>query len=70
MDKPGKKILIKFDSGPSQSNNVVMCARLRNLWLYLYSKVLNITSVSQETDCGYGNYKTVSSNNIVKLSVN
>ncbi len=58
LDVPGKRVLIKIDRGPGRNNNEVMCARLQNLGIYLYPGVPNTTAVSQETDLGYGKFKS------------
>ncbi len=67
-DVPGKRVLIKIDSGPGRSNNQMMCARLRNRGAYLFPGVPNTTSVSQETDRGYGPFKTAFRKNLSTLS--
>ena len=45
-DVPGKRIMIKVDSGPGRLN-VRLVARLRLLGFYLYPGVPNTTAVSQ-----------------------
>ncbi len=67
-DRPGKRILIKIDSGPGRSNNHLMCARLRSRGAYLFPGVPNTTAVSQETDRAYGPFKTAFRQNLTTLS--
>ncbi len=67
LDVPGKRVLIKIDSGPGRNNNEVMCARLRNLGIYLYPGVPNTTAVTQETDRGYGKFKSGTRQNLADL---
>ena len=56
-DKPGKRVLLKVDSGPGRCNLKLLVA-LRLLGVYLYPCVPNTTHVSQETDQCYGPFKT------------
>ncbi len=42
-----------------------MCARLRNLGIYLYPGVPNTTVVTQETDLGYGKFKSGTQQNLL-----
>ena len=56
-DTPGKRVLVKVDSGPGR-----LCMKLityaRNLGFLIYPGVPNTTSVTQETDRNYGPFKT------------
>ena len=65
-DDPGKRVLIKIDSGPGR-RNVEMLARLKNLGFYLYPGVPNTTSISQETDQNYGMFKSAFRFNLGKV---
>ena len=65
-DEPGKRILVKIDSGPRR-RNVDMSARLKNLGFYLYPGVPNTTSISQETDQNYGMFKSAFRFNLGKV---
>ena len=65
-DEPGKRVLIKIDSGPGR-RNVEMLARLKNLGFYLYPGVPNTTSISQETDQNYGMFKSTFRFNLGKV---
>jgi hypothetical protein len=56
-DVPGKRVILKVDSGPGRSN-LKLLARLRLLGIYLYPCVPNTTHVTQETDQCYGPFKT------------
>ena len=56
-DEPGKRVLVKIDSGPGR-RNVEMLVRLKNLEFYLYLGVPNTTSISQETDQNYGMFNS------------
>ena len=60
---PGKRVIIKIDSGPGRAN-IKFLAKLRNLGFLLYPGVPNITSVSQETDQNYGPFKTIFRKNL------
>ena len=62
-DMMGKRVLIKIDSGPGRTNEV-MLANLRLLGFYLYPGVPNTTSVSQETDQNYGLFKSIFRENL------
>ena len=65
-DDPGKRVLIKIDSGPGR-RNVEIVARLKNLGFYLYPGVPNTTSISQETDQNYGTFKSAFRFNLGKF---
>ena len=56
-DEPGKRVLVKIDSGPGR-RNVEMLARLKNFGFYLYPGVPNTTSIFQETDQNYGMFNS------------
>jgi hypothetical protein len=66
-DKPGKRVLLKVDSGPGRLN-VEMLADLRLQGLYLVPGVPNTTHVTQETDQNYGLYKSRVRENLRNLS--
>jgi hypothetical protein len=66
-DTPGKRVLIKVDSGPGRLN-VEMLADLRLQGLYLVPGVPNTTAKTQETDQNYGVYKTSFRENLRNLS--
>jgi hypothetical protein len=66
-DTPGKRVIMKVDSGPGRMN-VEMLARLRVQGLYLVPGVPNTTSVTQETDQNYGPFKGTYRGNIRTLS--
>ena len=56
-DLPGKRVMVKCDSGPGRLN-VELLARMKFFGFYLYPGVPNTTAVSQETDRNYGPFKT------------
>ncbi len=56
-DVPGKRVIIKVDSGPGRLNTELL-AELRLLGFYLYPGVPNTTAVTQETDRNYGPFKS------------
>jgi hypothetical protein len=66
-DKPGKKVIVKVDSGPGRLN-VEMLAKLRVQGLYLVPGVPNTTGQTQETDQNYGQYKTAFRDNLRVLT--
>jgi len=66
-DVPGKRVLLKVDSGPGRMN-VDMLATLRLQGIYLAPGVPNTTHVTQETDQNYGLYKSVYRANLRRLS--
>lgn len=55
-DLPGKRVMIKVDSGPGRLN-VELCAELKLMGWYMYPGVPNTTAVTQETDRNYGPFK-------------
>ena len=55
-DVPGKRIIIKLDSGPGRTN-LDMLARLRLIGCYVVPGVPNTTGKTQETDQNYGPFK-------------
>ena len=66
-DTPGKRVLLKVDSGPGRNGReLLMKCRFRGL--YLYPGLPNATSVQQETDHNYGPFKGVVRNNLKKIS--
>lgn len=66
-DSPGRRVILKVDSGPGRTN-VEMLANLRILGLYLVPGVPNTTSHTQETDQNYGPFKGSFRHNIRILS--
>jgi hypothetical protein len=56
-DVPGKRVIIKVDSGPGRLN-LELLAELRLMGFYLYPGVPNTTAVTQETDRNYGPFKS------------
>jgi hypothetical protein len=66
-DRPGKRILMKVDSGPGRTN-LDMLAELRLQGCYLVPGVPNTTAVTQETDQNYGPFKGAYRNNIRKIT--
>ena len=66
-DKPGKRIVVKIDSGPGR-RNVEMLASLKLLGAYLVPGVPNTTGKTQETDQNYGVYKSSFRQNLRVLS--
>jgi hypothetical protein len=66
-DVPGKRVILKVDSGPGR-NNGPMLAKLRVRGVYLVPGVPNTTAVTQETDQNYGQFKSVYRSNIRLLS--
>jgi hypothetical protein len=67
QDYPGKRVLLKLDSGPGRLN-VEMLADLRLQGLYIVPGVPNTTAKTQETDQNYGLYKSIVRGNLRKLS--
>jgi len=66
-DVPGKRVLLKVDSGPGRVN-LNMLATLRLQGIYVIPGVPNTTHVTQETDQNYGLYKSIYRENLQKLS--
>jgi hypothetical protein len=66
-DKPGKRVILKLDSGPGRMN-VSMLASLRVQGIYIIPGVPNTTSKTQETDQSYGPFKSAFQTNIRLLS--
>ena len=67
-DIPGKRVIIKIDSGPGQTN-IKFLAKLLNLVFLLYPGVTNNTSVSQETDNNYEPLKRILWNKMDTLTI-
>jgi hypothetical protein len=57
-DVPGKRVIIKVDSGPGRTN-LQMLSEAKLKGLYIYPSVPNTTSVTQEADELYGPFKTI-----------
>jgi len=66
-DNPGKRVLLKLDSGPGRMN-LDMLADLRLQGVYVIPGVPNTTHVTQETDQNYGLYKSIYRENLETLS--
>jgi hypothetical protein len=66
-DVPGKRVLMKVDSGPGRTN-LDMLADLRLQGCYLVPGVPNTTAVTQETDQNYGPFKGAYRSNIRKIT--
>lgn len=66
-DVPGKRVIMKVDSGPGRLN-LEMLADLRVQGLYLVPGVPNTTHKTQETDQNYGVYKSSFRQNLRSLS--
>lgn len=67
QDVPGKRVIVKVDSGPGRTN-VAMLATLRLQGLYVIPGVPNTTGKTQETDQNYGPFKSAFRANIRTLS--
>ena len=67
LDIPGKRVMIKVDSGPGRLNTE-MHAKLRCLGFYLYPGVPNTTHVTQETDQSYGLFKSIVRKNLEQIT--
>jgi len=66
-DVPGRRVLIKVDSGPGRMNTQ-MLARLRIRGVYFVPGVPNSTHVTQETDQNYGLFKSIYRKNLDVLT--
>ena len=66
-DVPGKRVMIKIDSGPGR-NNEEMLVSLRLRGFYLLPGLPNSTHVTQETDQNYGMFKTYQRSNLEVLT--
>ncbi len=66
-DVPGKRVMVKVDSGPGRLNPTLL-SRARNIGFYIYPGVPNTTAVTQETDQNYGPFKTQFVTNLKELS--
>jgi predicted transglutaminase-like cysteine proteinase len=66
-DVPGKRVIIKVDSGPGRTN-LQMLTEAKLKGLYIYPSVPNTTSVTQEADELYGPFKTVYRQNLQLLA--
>jgi len=66
-DMPGKRVLLKIDSGPGRyDTELILWAR--SMGLYLFVGVPNCTAVQQETDQNYGPFKSVVRANLTLIS--
>lgn len=52
-DTRGKRVILKFDSGPRQLN-LMLLAHLKLLEIVLYLSIPNTTPITQEIDQNYG----------------
>ncbi len=66
LDVPGKRVMLKVDSGPGRMN-IELLVELHLLGFYLYPSVPNTTAVSQETDQNYGPFKTQFQKNLAAV---
>jgi DDE superfamily endonuclease len=66
-DRPGKRVIIKLDSGPGRTN-LEMLAKLRLQGCYIVPGVPNTTGKTQETDQNYGPFKSAYRSNIRTLT--
>mmetsp|Transcript_19012 Transcript_19012/g.44118 ORF Transcript_19012/g.44118 Transcript_19012/m.44118 type:complete len:369 (+) Transcript_19012:629-1735(+) len=66
-DLPGKRVILKVDSGPGR-NNVHLLARLRAIGIYVYPCVPNTTAITQETDQSYGYFKSLFRQNLKQVT--
>eukprot|EP00984_Skeletonema_dohrnii_P018305 scaffold8528_cov85-Skeletonema_dohrnii-CCMP3373.AAC.1 len=66
-DVPGKRVMVKVDSGPGRLNPTLL-SRARDIGFYIYPGVPNTTAVTQETDQNYGPFKTQFVVNLKELS--
>jgi hypothetical protein len=68
LDIPGKRAMVKVDSGPGRLN-IELLAELRLLGWYLYPGVPNTTALTQETDQNYdGPFKSQFQKNLVMIT--
>jgi len=67
-DIPGKRVLLKLDSGPGRMS-LDMLASLRLQGVHVIPGVPNTTHVTQETDQNYGLYKSIYRANLEQLSM-
>jgi hypothetical protein len=66
-DTPGKRVLLKVDSGPGRKcMNLLISCKFHSL--YLFPGLPNATSVQQETDHNYGLFKKVVRRNLATLA--
>ena len=66
-DTPGKRVLLKEDSGPGHNGRDLLL-KCHFCGLYIYRGLPNATSVQQETDHNYGPFKGIVSDNLKKIS--
>ncbi len=66
-DTPGKRILLKVDSGPG-CNGRELLMKCQFCGLYIYPGLPNATSVQQEMDLNYGPFKSIVCNNLKEIS--
>ena len=62
-DDPGKRVLSKLDSGPGQKD-LEFLAWCRLLSFIIHPGCPNTTSVTQETDSKYGEFKRIVCSNL------
>jgi len=66
-DKPGKRVMLKVDSGPGRTD-LPMLAQMQLKGFYLVPGVSNTTAKTQETDQNYGPFKISFRGNIRVLA--
>jgi hypothetical protein len=66
-DMPGKRILLKIDSGPGRNGRELLMS-CQFCWFYLYPGLPNATSVQQEVGHNYDPFKSVVCDNLKKMS--
>lgn len=66
-DVPGKRVMLKVDSGPVRLNPELL-VKARTYGFLIYPGVPNTTAVTQETDQNYGPFKTQFQKNLEELN--
>jgi hypothetical protein len=66
-DVPGKRVLLKVDSGPGR-NCAAILIRAKFKGLYIYPGLPNATATHQETDQSYGSFKLVVRTNLNQIA--
>jgi hypothetical protein len=66
-DTPGKRVLLKVDSGPGRNGRDLL-NKARFQGVYLFPGLPNATSVQQETDTNYGPFKSVIHSNLKNIA--
>jgi hypothetical protein len=65
-DVPGKRVLLKVDSGPGW-NRTALLLKMRFQGVYLYPGLPNTTSAQQEKDINYGPFKSAIMTNLKNI---